>query len=324
MIVFWNWLAFAFNKLGWGPNSTPETPDSLEHLLRFRPSTECPVVVHLPRDLNLMDAPARGRVLDLATRFKGRIHGMVIHDHTDLARSPEQYLQSALEMESWLERVENCPWLFIEYAAGLEADTFARFFASIRALTRISACIDTGHVGIRQARVSYAKRHPGEDVCAVKSHPGQLQGAMPEVERAVAEGLPAVIRLVESAGALGKPLHFHLHDGHPLSSFSPFGVADHLSFLSEIPIGFNYQGRRAVPPMFGPDGLKQIVRKAVDSGGTAGVTFTLEIHPTFERLALGDAGSLFSHWADKTHAEEMNHWLKVLAENHGLVKKLLL
>ena len=38
-------------------------------------------------------------------------------------------------------------------------------------------------------------------------------------------------------GALGKPVHLHLHDGHPLWTHSPFGISDHLSFLDELPIG---------------------------------------------------------------------------------------
>ena len=320
-------------------------PEKLEALLRFRPSPQQPVVVHLPRDLNLADAPARGRILDFATRFKGRVHGMVIHDHTDMVRSPEQYLQAALEMEAWLEPLQGSPWLFVEYAAGLDPDVFLRFFESTRALTRISACIDIGHVGTRQAQVAYEQRHPGQDICALKSRPAELPAAMAEIDQAVATSLPTVLKVVEGIRQLGKPFHFHLHDGHPLSTFSPFGVADHLSFRSEIPIGFEHRGRRAVPLMFGPDGLKQIVRRALGPDGTASVTFTLEIHPTFERLPLGDGcgveepaeagtpnlscagwgedAALFSHWVDKTHAEEMNHWVNILTDNRRLVKELL-
>jgi len=108
-----------------------------------------------------------------------------------------------------------------------------------------------------------------------------------------------------------------LHDAHPLSTFSPFGVSDHLSFLAEIPIRFDYHGRRSVPPMFGPAGLGRIVAKAIEAVG--GVSFTLEIHPTAERLALGDAAALFGHWQDKTNAEQMNHWLSVLGRNHALL-----
>jgi hypothetical protein len=132
-----------------------------------------------------------------------------------------------------------------------------------------------------------------------------------------------VLKLIEDLGTLGKPLHFHLHDGHPLSTFSPFGVSDHLSFLSEIPLSFEYAGRRAAPLMFGPAGLAQVVAKAIEAVGHERLSLTLEIHPTFGRLSLGDAAGLFTHWRDLAHAEQMNHWLSVLAQNHDLILKTL-
>ena len=122
---------------------------------------------------------------------------------------------------------------------------------------------------------------------------------------------------------LGKPVHFHLHDGHPLSAFSPFGVPDHLSFLAEIPLNFEHRGRLTTPHMFGPAGLAQIAGKAIEVIGRERVSFTLEIHPTNERLSLGDVSPMFTHWVDKTNAEKMNHWLSVLSENHRLLKSSL-
>jgi len=126
-----------------------------------------------------------------------------------------------------------------------------------------------------------------------------------------------VLDLVEMLGATGKPVHFHLHDAHPLSTFSPFGVSDHLSFLTDIPLRVEYRGRRSVPVMFGPAGLGRVVAKAIEAIGR--VSFALEIHPTAERLSLGDAAPLFGHWQDKTNAEQMNHWLSVLGQNHALL-----
>ncbi len=71
--------------------------------------------------------------------------------------------------------------------------------------------------------------------------------------------------------------------------------------------------------MFGPAGLVRMVAQAIASIGPERLSFTLEIHPTFERLSLGDAGPLFRHWSDPTNAERMNHWLAVLSRNHLLV-----
>jgi hypothetical protein len=312
-----------FQEAGLGAEMHAGSPGQLEQLLEYRPSETSPVVLHLPRDFNLTDAHSQGRILDFATQFAGRVRGLVLHDHPDLVTRPEAFLKSALEMETWLERIDRGPMLFIEYAAGLDPAVFAKFLDSIRHLTRVSACIDTGHVGIWQARQTYARAHPGQDVCALKSQPADLPRLMPDVETAVQSALPAVLHLIQILGSFGKPLHFHLHDGHPLSAFSPFGVSDHLSFLSEIPLPFEYRGRRSAPLLFGADGLRRIVDQATRSLGTQRLSFTLEIHPTFERLPLDDAAPLFVHWVNKTNAEEMNHWLSVLSRNSALLKAAL-
>jgi hypothetical protein len=293
------------------------TPEQLVGLLKFRPGDAASVVVHLPRDFQLGDARSQERILDFAARFAGRIHGLVIHDHSDMAWRREDYFRAAREMESRLAHIDRCPMLFVEYAVGLEPNTFAAFFDSIRELTRISACIDIGHLGIRQARAAYSGIHPGQDICELKSRDVLPPQVMADVEVAVSAAPRTIFDLVASLGALGKPVHFHLHDAHPLSTFSPFGVSDHLSFLAEIPLHFEYRGLRSVPLMFGPVGLRRIVGKAIETIGR--VSFTLEIHPIAEGLSLGDAAPLFGHWLDKTNAEQMNHWLSVLSQNHALM-----
>jgi len=306
-----------FQQAGMGAEMHAGTPEQLDGLMKFRPSEEAPVVVHLPRDFHLADARSQGRILEFASRFAGRVHGLVIHDHKDMAWRREDSVRAAWEMESRLAKIHRCPLLFVEYAVGLEPNTFGAFFNSIRDLARISACIDIGHIGIRQARAAYSEIHPGQDICGLKSQDALLPQVMADVEAAVNAVPVTILELVEGLGALGKPVHFHLHDGHPLSTFSPFGVSDHLSFLAEIPLRFEHRGRRSVPLMFGPAGLGRIVAKAIEAIGA--VSFTLEIHPTFERLSLDDAEPLFGHWRDKTNAEQMNHWLSVLARNQALL-----
>ena len=309
-----------FQEAGMGAEMHAGTPEQLDGVLKFRPAPDAPVVVHLPRDFNLADENCRHRMVDFAARFAGRVHGLVLHDHQDMATRPEDFLRSAREINWRLQPIARCPLVFVEYAAGLEPEVFADFFESIRELEKISACIDVGHVGIRQAQRAYAKVHPGEDVCALKSQGSRLPPVMADVAAAVDSALPTVLNLIAAIGALGKPVHFHLHDGHPLSTFSPFGVSDHLSFLAEIPQAFEHRGRRSAPLMFGSAGLSQIVAQALKKIGGERVSFTLEIHPTFERLPLGDAAALFGHWRDKTNAEKTNHWLAVLQANHRLLR----
>jgi hypothetical protein len=311
-----------FREAGMGGEMHSATPEALDSLMKFRPSEDTPIVLHLPRDIDLKDARSRSRIADFSTRFAGRVYGMVLHDHAAMAGQAEHYVEAAWDMESVLGKIRGCPVLFIEYAAGLDPGDFARFFARIRDLDWVSACIDIGHVGIRQARAAYARSQGGEDICALKSRPLRLRQVMADVENAVRSGADAVMDLIDAIGELKKPVHFHLHDGHPLSDISPFGVSDHLGFLATIPLGFEYQNRRAVAPMFGPEGLAKVVSRAFKAVGPRGLSFTLEIHPTGERLALeGDATPLFAHWTDKTNAERMNHWLWVLVQNHCLLQQ---
>jgi hypothetical protein len=300
------------------------TPEQLDWLMHFRPWDASPVVIHLPRDFNLVEETSQKRILDLASRCAGRVSGLVLHDHPGMVARRNDYIDAAWKVESQLEKINGCPTLFIEYAAGLEPADFTQFFSSILDLTWISACIDIGHVGVRAARAAYARQHPGDDVCALKSRPANLPNLIGEIEAAVAAGAAAAFELVEAVCALKRPLHFHLHDAHPLSASSPFGLSDHLSFFAEIPINFVHRGRRTVAPMFGPEGLSKLVARTLGLTGSRPVSFTLEIHPTGERLPLHDAASaLFEHWNDKAHAEQMNHWLSVLSRNHLLLNQAI-
>jgi hypothetical protein len=312
-----------FGEAGMGAEMHAATPEQLDWSLKFRPGEKNPVVVHLPREFDLAQEQTCKSILEFAKRFAGQVYGLVIHDHAALAVRRNDYVGAAWKLDEQLEKIDHCPILFVEYAAGLEPTEFAQFFSAIRDLDRVSACIDIGHVGIRTARAVYARKHHGEDVCALKSQGPRLRQVIGDVEEAVAAGPVAVLELLEAIAKLNKPVHFHLHDGHPLSTFSPFGVSDHLGFEVEIPINFEYRGRRALPTMYGTAGLTKVVTRAIELLGPTLLSFTLEIHPAGGRLALGDAAALFEHWTDKTNAEQMNHWLALLQRNHQLLREAI-
>lgn len=312
-----------FQEARMGAEFHAATTDQLEEAFKFLPWAEAPVTVHLPRHFNLIEEQTCKTVLEFAKRFSGRVYGMVIHDHETMAARRDEYIAAAWSLDNQLETIHHSPILFVEYAAGLEPADFTRFFSGIPDLERISACIDIGHVGIRAARVAYALKHSREDVCSLKSQGPRLRAVIADVEQAVASG-PLVVRdLVEALSKLKKPVHFHLHDGHPLSTFSPFGVSDHLSFDMEIPLSFEHAGRRALPLMFGPAGLGNLMTQTLNALEPRLLSFTLEIHPTSQRLPLDDAAPLFEHWTDKTNAEQMNHWLAVLSRNHSLLQQAI-
>lgn len=312
-----------FQEAGMGAEMHAGAPDQLERLLRFRPGECAPVVLHLPRDFHLLDESSRHRIGEFATCFAGRICGMVVHDHSAMVARWDDSLDAVRTIHRRLAAIQGSPTLYVEYAVGIEPENFARFFASIRDLERVSACLDIGHVAMRQAHAHYRARHPGHDLSSLKRRATLTPAEMVDVEAAVRGGAAAVLDLVESLSRLGKPIHYHLHDGHPLSTVSPFGVSDHLSFLAQVPLSFEHDGRRAVDPLFGPTGLTQVVTRALEALQPCRPSFTLEIHPTGEQRPLADAASLFGHWHDLTHAEKMNHWVEVLIQNHRLVQNAI-
>jgi len=308
-----------FKESGLGVELYADTPGELDWLLKFRPSPEIPAVAHLNRNINILEEKSQRLILDFATAFAGRIYGLVIHDQDEITDHFDNYIHSLHTIESRLNTSHGTPYLFIEYAVGLEPDLFIDLFKRIHHLDRISACIDTGHIGIKQARDDFYLGHPGKDVCALFPGDPFLKQIIADVESSVQSSLSTVLKLIHTLGKLGKPLHFHLHDGHPLSTVSAYGVSDHISFLSEIPIPFEFRGRKSLNPMFGPCGLTKIVRETEKKLSTDLISFTLEIHPADERIPLGNASYLFRHWKDLTNAEKMNAWLSVIRLNHKLL-----
>jgi hypothetical protein len=308
-----------FKEGGLGTELYADTPVELEWLLRFRPTPEAPAAVHLFRGINLFEEESHILIMDFAEGFKDQVFGLVVHDQVEIASRFDDYLAALRKMELRLEKIQGNPCLFIEYAVGLEPELFIEIFKAIRDLDRVSACIDVSHIGLWQARTAYSRNHPGKDICAITPHDPELPEVIEDVQGAVRSAPDTVLHVIRALGHLGKPLHFHLHDAHPLSTFSPFGISDHLSFMDEIPIPFEYKGKKSLHPMFGPSGLLRIVTESLQLPGPDRVSFSLEIHPIEGRLPLGDASYLFSHWEDKGNAERMNYWLSVLLRNHQLV-----
>lgn len=311
-----------FEQAGLGIECYAETPGELEWLLGFRPNNGTPATVHLSRSIDLFEKGDRERVANFARRFQGRLYGLVVHDQKAVADRFEEYVGAVREMESFLSRIRGAPYLFLEYAAGLDPELFVRLFEALADCVCVSACIDTGHLGLRRVREVFARTHPGGDVCRVTPSDPQLPEFIEEVQKAVGAALEQVVQVVRELSSLGKPLHFHLHDGHPLWVLSPFGVSDHLSFLTRVPIPFDYRGRKSLRTMFGPSGLCEIIAEPLKFLSPDRVSFSLEIHPTEGRVPLGDASYLFRHWTDRQNAEMMNFWLSVLAQNHLLVAEM--
>jgi hypothetical protein len=303
-----------FAQMGVAAELYADTPDQLEHVLQFVPAHSRLPIVHLNRSLHLLDERGRAAVREFASRFAGRIGGMVIHDHQDMEAQTEHLIASMRELDASLCELPGGIMIFLEYAAGLDPGWFVDVAERLQDAQRVSSCIDVGHIGIRQASLRFAFRHPGLSLSLADE---RLPDLVADVQDAVGGALPDVLDVTRSLGQLGKHIHFHLHDGHPLIS----GLADHFSFLTRLPIPFSYQGRQSLNTMYGPAGLASIVSTALEACSPQRVSFTIEVHQAEGRLPLADAASLFSHWRDTTDAERMNYWLSVLSENAVLISQ---
>ncbi len=301
-----------FAQAGLAAETYADHPDRLDWILVFVPPHPRLPVVHLNRNVNLLSDHGCAVVEDFAARFAGRVWGFVVHDKSEMAARTDQLIARMRELGS---RLHGRPYLFLEYAAGHDPGWFVEVGEKLRDVERVSLCIDVGHVGIRQARHSFRQAHPGLDLATLTPQDPRLPEMIDEVQSAVGTALPIVLEVTRALGQIGKPLHFHLHDGHPLIP----GLSDHFSFLTQIPLPFAHEGRSSVPSMYGPSGLAEIVATALDACARERMSLTLEIHQAEGRLPLGDATGLFQHWRDKTNAERMNHWLAVLAQNAMLV-----
>jgi len=257
----------------------------------------------------------RALVGEFADRFAGRVAGLVVHDKREMGAQTDRLLAGLRDLNVHLARRPDGPLLFLEYAAGLDRGWFVEVAERLQDAERVSCCIDVGHVGLRQVTATFGDSHPGLDLKKLGPADHRVPDLADDVQEAVGSALPHVLEVTRSLGRLGKHVHFHLHDGHPLVP----GLRDHFSFLTRLPIPFSYQGRRSLNMMYGPGGLASIVSTAIDSCPPQRVSFTLEIHQVEGRLPLADAAWLFPHWRDTTNAERMNYWLSVLSENAMLV-----
>ena len=306
-----------FAQTGMAAEVYADTPDQLEYVLQFVPSHACLPFVHLNRGVNVLHGRGRAVVAEFADRFAGRVAGLVVHDKREMAAQTDRLLASMRKLNARLCERPDGPLVFLEYAAGLDRGWFVEVAEQLQATERVSCCIDVGHVGLRQVSSTFGRSHPGLDLKKLSPADDRLPDLVADVQDAVGSALPHVLDVIHSLGRLGKHLHFHLHDGHPLIP----GLRDHFSFLTRLPIPFSYQGRRSLSTMYGPGGLASIVSTATEACPQQGVSFTVEVHQVEGRLPLADAAWLFPHWQETTNAERMNYWLSVLSENAMLISE---
>jgi len=304
-----------FAQMGAAAEVYADTPDQLEYVLQFVPAHPRLPMVHLSRGINVLHGRDRAVVRAFADRFAGRVGGLVVHDKREMGGQTDRLLAAMRELNAHLCGRSPGPLVFLEYAAGLDRGWFIEVAERLQDAERVSCCIDVGHIGLRQVAARFGDSHPGLDLKKLGPADRRLPDLVADIQDAVGSALPHVLDVTRSLGRLGKHVHFHLHDGHPLVP----GLRDHFSFLTQLPIPFSYRGRQSLNMMYGPGGLASIVSTAIDACPPQDVSFTIEVHQVEGRLPLADAAWLFPHWWDTTNAERMNYWLSVLADNAMLV-----
>ena len=309
-----------FEKIYMGAEFYSESIDELRWLMGFNPISNRLPIVHLNRDLNLFKESDTELILNFAGSFQNRIYGIVIHDQFEIETQFEKFLQLLSEIDLSLKQMNNPLYIFIEYAVGLPFELFVSVFENILDTKKVSACIDTGHIGIKQIKSAYALNNNGNDINKINLNDLKNPAIRKNVNLAIQSALPTVLDVVGRLGKLSKPLHFHLHDGHPLwHNNSSFGLSDHFSFLENIVVPLNKNESLIVEPMYGKVGLLEIVKSSLNVLSADQISYTLEIHPRDRRRPLGNFSYLFDHWHDKTNAEMMNHWIYILEQNHKIL-----
>ena len=312
-----------FDEAGMGAEFYPENIDHLDWEWELRPQRALAHVAHLPRNWDLRSEYGREGVIGFARAFAGRLRGLTVHDQRGWGRDRRAVVEALKRLDAELDGIERAPTVFIEYAAGEPVESYARILAEVADCAQVSACIDIGHVGIFNARRVFDATHPGEALMSLRPDSPELVDLVADVQDVVALGLPTVLELIDSVTAWGKPVHFHLHDGHPLSQLSEYGVRDHLSFGQRIALPFEHEGETSVAPLYGRDGLAQMVSAALASPAGDMLSFEIEIHPQPGQEPLGRHEDLFPHWTDRTNAERMNAWLTRLQDGARLLWELL-
>jgi hypothetical protein len=301
------------------PEIYVESPEQMASIVSFLPSSE-PVVVHLPRWYNPQVPDHRDFFKDILHRSDDRILGFVGHDSRDVERAPEQVLEAFRELQLMMSKMKTEKQFFYEYAVGVSPNAYAEIFEKAKCFENISPCIDVGHVGIRTVRDHFSKHHPSENVCSMRPWDEGLEGRWQDIKASVAEGRVQVLALIERLGCIDKPLHFHLHDGHPLSHLSPYGVSDHLHFEQRIELPFEVDGQCSTGTMFGKEGLEQIVLAIRKHVVTERCTGTLEYHDRDARQPLGEDRDLFVHWKNTCNAEKMAYWCALMGRGAALIE----
>ena len=307
-----------YSRAGFGLEVHPGSQEHLQELFKFMPEMK-PASVHLPYDAVLYNDHTdfiAGMVLSGGDKVKT----YVLHDTMEYLNDAAKGIELLKKLDSLLAGTSHGR-VCLEYAAGLPFDLFLEIINEISCLDNIGVCIDIGHVGIGAVKQDYQLKFPGQDVCSIKPSTSLSKEIYAEIASSVIAGRNKALEYIEELCRCGVYTHFHLHDGHPLSTFSPYSVCDHLPFYWEIPTMIPEIG--SVGGMYGVSGLEEILRIAKNNLDVQMSSFTLEVHPQAGKSRIDEEFlAYFSDWNDLTNAQWMNYWIDIVIQNCLLVKNI--
>jgi hypothetical protein len=313
-----------YERAGIGAEFYPGTPEEADWEWQFAPRNVAHHMVHLPRYLDVLDPSHRSQILQFAEKLAGRARGLVVHDSVSWIQARTDLHRAVQELNARLRQVQNSPTLHLEYAAGIPLESFAEMAQMLGDLPFVSVCLDTGHVATFATKARFCARQPEPDFWALVEDPLRARSSLPLLRDAMSLAVEDLVGFVAQVAAVDGPLHFHLHDSHPLSRLSHYGVKDHLSFSEEIPVPSDVDPSGRQLPTIGRQGLERVLAAVAPLKSATDISFTLEIHHTRRgiRTPLGEDMDLFRNWQDLSNAELTLAWLNQIAQNAELVRGL--
>ena len=102
-----------FDQAGLAAEVYADTPEQLEWVLGFAPERPHRPVVHLSRQVNLLEPRGRATVETFADRFGGRVAGLVVHDKAAMGQRTGDLVAGLTDLGARLERQSDGPMLFL-------------------------------------------------------------------------------------------------------------------------------------------------------------------------------------------------------------------